>query len=503
MVTDYPIVDLTTHPATVKPIKYPMAGMTSEQSVVGVYNLKTNEITYIQTGEPKDHYLPCVTWDPNEKYIYIAILNRDQNHLWLNKYNIENGKFVKTLFEETNDKYVQPLNNLKFVPNHPDEFIWISRRDGWNHLYLYNTDGKLIRQLTKGEWEVTKFEGFDSEGETSYFTSTKESPLERDYYSVKLENGDITRITPTNGVHRVSESSDSKYFLDTYSNLKTPGQSFIENSEGKIIDTLFTSENPLKNYEIGETKLLTLKSDDGFKLYCRMITPPNFDQNKKYPVMVYVYGGPGVQLITDSWLGGGMPWFQYMAEQGYIVFTLDNRGSANRGLKFEQETFRHLGTKEIEDQITGVNYLKSLPYVDSTRLGVYGWSYGGFMTTSLMTRTPGVFKVGVAGGPVINWKYYEVMYTERYMDTPEANPEGYDESNLLNYVGNLKGKFLIVNGAEDKTVVWQNSLMFLKKAADLDIPLDYYAYPGQEHNLRGIDVLQLYTKITDFFNDNL
>jgi dipeptidyl-peptidase-4 len=234
-----------------------------------------------------------------------------------------------------------------------------------------------------------------------------------------------------------------------------------------------------------------------------MILPPDFDSTKTYPVMVYVYGGPGVQLIFNRWLGGGSPWFNYMAEQGYIVFTLDNRGSANRGLAFEQETFRQLGTKEIEDQSLGVNYLKSLPYVDSKNMGVFGWSYGGFMATSLMTRTPDLFKAGVAGAPVIDWKYYEVMYTERYMDTPQANPEGYEKADLLNYVKDLKGKFLMVQGTSDVTVVWQNTLMYTKKAADLGIPMDYFPYTGHFHGVRGVDVYQLYDKITTFFNTNL
>ncbi|HKI78972.1 MAG TPA: S9 family peptidase [Ignavibacteriaceae bacterium] len=503
MVADYPVINFTVRPAKVNEIKYPMAGMTSHQVTVGVYNTKQNEIVWLKTGEPKDHYLTGVTWSPDEKYIFIGILNRDQNHLKEIKFDAATGEPVKTLFEESNDKYVHPMHGPIFVKGKNDEFIWFSARDGWDHLYLYNTEGKLLKQLTKGNWIVTSLDGFDSKGENVYFTSTKESPVDRDFYSVNIKSGDITRISSGSGNHNVTMNENGEYFLDTYSSLSIPNKTQIVNSDGEIIREVFSATNPLKDYNIGETKIFKLKSSDGYDLYCRMILPPDFDSTKTYPVMVYVYGGPGVQLIFNRWLGGGSPWFNYMAEQGYIVFTLDNRGSANRGLAFEQETFRQLGTKEIEDQTTGVNYLKSLPYVDSKNMGVFGWSFGGFMTTSLMTRTPDLFKAGVAGAPVIDWEYYEVMYTERYMDTPQANPEGYEKANLLNYVKDLKGKFLMVQGTSDVTVVWQHTLMYTKKAADLGIPLDYYPYTGHLHGVRGVDVYHLYDKITNFFNTNL
>ena len=503
MVTDYPIVNINYRPAKVENIKYPMAGMTSEQVKLGIYNLKENETVFLKTGEPKDHYLTGVAWDPNEKYVYIGILNRDQNDLFEIKYDIANGNPVDTLFEETNPKYVQPLHGPIFVKDHPDEFIWISRRDGWNHLYLYSTDGKLIKKLTNGEWEVTKLNGVDKNGDNAFFTCTKVSPLDRDYYMVNLKSGKMTKLTSMPGVHNVIQDEAGKNFLDTYSSLTVPYNVNLINREGKVLRKIFSAEDPLKDYSIGKTKFFKLKSKDGYDLYCREILPANFDSTKKYPVLVYVYGGPGVQLITNRWLGGAGLWLNYMAEHGYVVFTLDNRGSANRGLAFEQVTFRHLGTQEIEDQTIGADYLKSLPYVDSTRMGVFGWSFGGFMTTSLMTRRPGLFKAAVAGGSVINWEYYEVMYIERYMDTPQANPEGYAESDLLNYAKNLKGKLLMIHGTSDPIVVWQHDLMFIKKCEDLGIPVDYMVYPGQEHGVRGIDTFHLYDKITNYFKDNL
>ena len=500
MVTNYPIVDISKRPAEYTPIKYPMAGMTSQQVTIGVYNLKTKDIVWLKTGTPKDHYLTGVTWGPNEKYIYVGILNRDQNHLREIKFDAAEGKPVKTLFEEKDDKYVHPMNGPIFVKDNHDQFLWFSARNGWNHLYLYNTDGKLLKQVTKGPWEVTSFNGFEEDGNDFFITATKESPLNRNYYSVDMETGHLTNLTTVPGMHRVLKNSSAEYFLDSYSNLTTPGQLNIVDEDGKIVRKIFTSSNPLSEYKLGRTKFFTIKSNDNYDLYCRMILPVDFDSTKKYPVMVYVYGGPGVQLITNRWLGGARLWDNYMAANGYIVFTLDNRGSAHRGLKFEQETFRNLGTKEIEDQTTGVNYLKSLPYVDSERMGVFGWSYGGFMTTSLMTRTPDLFKVGACGGAVIDWSYYEVMYTERYMDTPQTNPIGYKKSSLLNYVKDLKGHLLLVHGTSDPTVVWQNTLMFAKKAADLGIPLDYYPYVGQKHGVRGVDTFQLYQKITNYFN---
>lgn len=503
MVTDYPLVDISFHPAKLVNIKYPMAGMTSEEVTLGIYDLKTGKTIFLKTGEPKDHYLTGVSWDPNEKYVYIGILNRDQNDLHEIKYDIATGNPLDTLFEEANAKYVQPLHGESFVKNHPDEFIWISRRDGWNHLYLYNTNGKLIKQLTKGDWEVTELNGFDVKGENVFFTATKESPLDRDFYEVNIKSGKITRITSESGVHRVTQDDNGNYFLDSYNNLTVPSDVLLLGKEGKVLRTILKADNPLKDYNLGETKFFKLKSKDGFDLYCRMILPANFDSTKKYRALVYVYGGPGIQLITNSWLGGAGLWLNYMAEHGYVIFTLDNRGSANRGLAFEQTTFRRLGTEEIEDQTLGTEYLKSLPFVDSTRVGVFGWSFGGFMTTSLMTRRPGLFKVAVAGGSVIDWSYYEVMYTERYMDTPQQNPEGYKNSCLLNYVQNLKGKLLMIHGTMDGTVVWQHDLMFIKKCADLGIPVDYFVYPGQEHGVRGIDTFHMYNKITNYFNDNL
>ncbi len=504
MVSDYPLVEITTTPAHLRNIKYPMTGQTSHQVKAGIYEIKTGKTVWLSTGEPLDQYLTSLTWSPDEKYFFIAHLNRDQNHMRLIKYDAATGNQIKVLFEEKSDKYVEPLTPLTFLPNSNDKFIWQSQRNGYNHLYLYDTEGNLIRQVTDGKWVVLSLNGFDKSGKNIFISSTKESPLERHFYRVNLENGKMDNLTKEPGVHTVLASSNSDYFIDSYSNATTPRVLNLVDKKGAQIRNLLIANNPLKDFKLGETKIFSIKNEEGIELFCRMITPPNFDQTKKYPVIVYVYGGPHDQEITNSFgTGRYFLWFYMMAQKGYIIFTLDNRGSANRGLEFEQATFRHLGTVEVKDQMTGVDYLKSLPYVDGNRFGVYGWSYGGFMTTSLMLRTNNTFKVGACGGAVIDWKFYEVMYGERYMDTPQSNPEGYKEASLLNYVDNLKGKLLLVHGTSDPTVVWQNTLSFAKKCAELNKPLDYFPYVGQPHGVGGKDALQLYNKITNYFLDNL
>lgn len=504
MVADYPIVDWTKQPATVKNIKYPMAGGKSHEVTVGVYDVKTQTKLFLQTGEPKEQYLTNIAWSPDEKFIYIAVLNRDQNHMKLNRYSALTGAFDKTLFEEKDEKYTEPLHPPVFVPGNPNNFIWQSQRDGYNHLYLYDTDGKLIRQLTKGEFVVTDFKGFDVKAEKAVYMCTAISPLDRDLYSVTLAGAKMKRITGGDGTHTCMYNPLTSETLDVFSSTTTPRKITLIKPNGDDSKTLLNADNPLKDFALPSMKISSLKNANGDELFTRTYYPLNMDSSKKYPVIVYVYGGPHVQLITNTWQGGqGDLWFYYLAQEGFIVFTLDSRGSGNRGKNFEQAIFRNPGMVEMEDQMVGVNYLKTLPYVDATRIGVDGWSYGGFMTTTLMTRQPGTFKVAVAGGPVIDWSYYEIMYGERYFDTPQSNPDGYKSSNLLNYIGNLQGKLMLIHGTSDDTVVWQQSLIYLKKAVDLNKQVDYFVYPGHPHNVRGKDRVNLMNKITDYFKLNL
>lgn len=504
MVAEYPIVDYTTRIAENKPVRYPMAGETSEQVTLGVYDTQTEKTVYMKTGEPKDQYLTSITWDPDEKHIYIGILNRDQNHLKLNKYEIENGNLTRTLFEEKHTKWVEPEHQLIFLKNSPDKFLWYSEKDNFQHLYLCNTEGKMLKQITKGEWIVTDFLGFDKKEDNIFITATKDSPIESHLYKVSIKNGEIQKLTQEKGTHDVILSADKKYFLDEYTSTEIYGKTDLMTTKGKLARNLITSENKLENYELGEMKIGTIKAaDNKTDLYYRLITPPNFDPNKKYPAIVYVYGGPHAQLVTNSWLGGVRLWQHYMAQKGYVMFVLDNRGSANRGLEFENVIHRQNGVAEMEDQMKGIEFLASLGYVDMERVGVHGWSYGGYMTSSLMTTYPDVFKVGVAGGPVIDWKYYEVMYGERYMDTPQDNPEGYEKTSVLNKIKNLKGRLLVVHGGIDPVVVTQNSYQLQRQTVVDDVLIDFFVYPTAEHNVHGKDRIHLMRKVTQYFEDYL
>jgi dipeptidyl-peptidase 4 len=502
-VTDYPIIDWSVKPAQNKNIKYPMAGDKSHHVTLGIYDVKANKTTFVKTEGDKEQYLTNIAWSPDEKSIYIAVLNRGQNHMRLNQYDVATGNIIKTLFEEKDEKWVEPLNPMLFVKNNPNQFIWQSRRDGFNHFYLYDVSGKLIKQLTKGNWEVKQDNGFDEKGTRLFFHANEQSPVNQDFYSVNIKTGEMKRLTNGSGVHTCVLDEKGNYIIDHFSSTYIPREYNITNTTTKKSVNIFKAENPIKDYKTGSWNLFTIKNAEGTDLYCRLFKPVNFDSTKKYPVLVYLYNGPHSQLVTNTWMAGGELWYEYMAQKGYIVFTLDGRGTDYRGKTFSQAIHRQLGTAEMEDQLKGVDYLKSLPYVDANRLGVHGWSFGGFMTTSLMTRNPGVFKVGAAGGPVIDWSFYEIMYGERYMDSPQENKEGYDKNNLLNHVDKLKGKLLMIHGAQDPVVVWQHSIMYQKKAVDKGIQLDYYVYPGHEHNVLGKDRAHLMEKITNYFLENL
>lgn len=502
MVKDYPIIKWDVTPAVADIIKYPMAGGTSHEVTLCVYNIATGKTVTMQTGtRNRDHYLTCVTWAPDEKSIYIGILNRGQDYLSLNQYDVQTGEKIKTLFEETDPKYVHPTHPLSFIPGRNNEFIWWSERDGFDHLYLYNTAGKLVRQLTKGNWEVNEIAGINAADNKVIITAAKESPIEKHIYAVNIDNGNITRLDKDPGMHTATCSPDGKYVLDVYSAAGIPKNTMVYNTSTGASKELLKAENTLAGYDRPEIRSVILKAADGkTDLYGKLILPVNFNPSKKYPVIVYLYNGPNVQLIHNSFPESGNLWYEYMAQHGYVVFTMDGRGSVNRGTAFERATFRHLGDVEIADQMKGVDYLRSLPYVDVNRMGIHGWSFGGFMTTSIMLKHPDVFKCAVAGGPVMDWKMYEVMYTERYMDRPEDNPEGYANADLLTKVKNLKGKLMLIHGTNDNVVVWQHSIDFLKKCVDEGVQVDYFVYPGYEHNVRGKDRVHLMQKISDYFD---
>ena len=500
MVTDYPIIDWSVTPAENHNIKYPMAGNKSHEVSIGIFDVKTQTKKFLNIEGDKEQYLTCVTWSPDSQSIFVVVLNRGQNHMKLNQYDAETGNLVKTLFEEKDEKYVEPQHPLTFLPGSNKDFIWQSQRTGYNHLFWYNTDKGLVKQITKGDWLVNEILGFNEKKKEIYFSSTKETPLEKHLYKVNWQTTKITRLDKDAGIHNGILSKDGTHLYDVFANASTPRIANIINTQSLQTKNILTAENPLKNFQRPEIQNITLKADDGTPLYGKLILPTDFDKTKKYPVIVYLYNGPHLQLVTNNFPASGNLWYEYMAQRGYIVFTMDGRGSSNRGTQFEQAVFRNLGETEMKDQLKGVEYLKSLPFVNAEKMGIHGWSFGGFMTTSFMLKYPEVFKAGVAGGPVIDWTLYEIMYTERYMDTPKENPEGYAKANLLDKVQNLKGKLLMIHGAQDDVVVWQHSVKFLKSAVDKGVQLDYFVYPGHPHNVSGKDRVHLMQKVTDYFD---
>ena len=500
-VADYPILDITETPGKLQNIKYPMIGQKSEKPSVGIYNLAAKKTVFIKPRGNSDDYLTNLSWTPDEKFVVIAELNRGQNDMNLNVYDANSGAYIRTISNEKNPNWVEP-EHAAFFPNpKSDNFVWFSEKDGFQNLYYYSIDGKLIKQLTTNKFPARQIIGANAAGTEVYFTATGENPTNMLGYKVDLK-GKQTLITKDQGVHDIAISTDGNWVFDEYSNHSTPSKSVMYDKSCKAT-TLLVSKNKYDGYEMGTAEIKTIKAADGTTdLYTRLIKPSNFDPFKKYPVLVYVYGGPHAQMITNSYLDGANLWMYWMAEQGYLIFTVDNRGSDNRGFAFESVIHGRLGVNEIADQMKGVEYLKSLPYVDGNRLALHGWSFGGFMTTSIMLRQPDVFKVGVAGGPVTDWKYYEVMYGERYMDTPAENQKGFDEASTLNYVKDLKGKLLLIHGTSDDVVVMQNNLMLIKKFVEAGKQVDFFAYPMHKHNVIGKDRVHLMTKVLNYIIDN-
>ncbi|MBR3829106.1 MAG: DPP IV N-terminal domain-containing protein [Bacteroidales bacterium] len=511
MVVDYPLVNTKAREAEPMPIKYPMAGMQSHWVTVGVWDCAAQKLVYLNTCRDttiheREMYLTNIAWSPDEKYLFIAKINREQNHMWLEQYDATTGAFVKVLFEETNPRYVEPCEPMMFTPK-GDQFLWFSMRDGYKHLYLYNLDGTLVKQVTKGEYEVEGFIQFDKKGENIFVYANKDNLAGRDAYRVNLKKGTMDRLTSGKGTNSVIINADGTRMLCAFSSVDVPAAAYYQDITSRKYPEpyyIYRSENPLKDYAMPEIKLGTIKAADGkTDLYYRLITPPDMKPGTKYPTLVYVYGGPHSQLVTDSWLAGGNLYFLRLAQQGYVVFTLDNRGTDNRGFEFESCTHRRLGEIEMADQMEGVKFLQSLPYVDKDRMGVEGWSFGGFMTITMKLAHPEVFKVGCAGGPVIDWKWYEIMYGERYMDTPQENPEGYEATSLLGKAKNLEGRLLVVQGAEDNTVVPQHSTEFIERCINNFKQVDYFAYPHHEHNVLGRERLHLYQKMFQYYEDFL
>ena len=504
MVTDYPQVNTFERVATYEPDKYPMLGMTSHKVTVGIYDCTNGNIQYLKAGDPTNRYFTNIAWSPDSKTVYMFELNRLQNDCQLVSYDATSGNKLKELYREKSDKYVEPMHPIVFLPWDSKQFVMQSQKDGYNHLYIYNIGTGAIRQLTKGNFVVEDFCGFNTKNKSVIIATNEANPIQRNIYTVDVKSSKRKSLDNGRGCHNASLSKSGQWIVDMYSEPDVPrNYDLVATANAKSL-RLLTSKDPWEGYQQPIFESGSIKAADGTTdLYWRMVKPADFDASKKYPTVVYVYGGPHAHNVEASWHWYSRSWETYMAQKGYIVFILDNRGSENRGLEFEQATWHKLGKVEMLDQMKGVDYLKSLPYVDANRLGVHGWSYGGFMTISLMTNYPDVFKVGVAGGPVIDWKWYEVMYGERYMGTPDTNKEGIEACSLIPMAKNLKGKLQIIIGMNDPTVVPQHALSFIDACTEAGTQPDFFVYPGEGHNMMGHKSVHLHERITQYFEDYL
>ena len=516
LVTSFPLLDITTRTGSLKEIKYPMAGMDSERIQIGVYNLNLCKCIYLKVDDfGDDRYLTNISWTPDGTKILVQVLDRSQKHMRLNMYDAYTGVFIRTILTEDNDRYIEPQDPVWFVKGHDNLFIYrTDNMDGYRNLYLCDLKGN-VRRLTSVDADV---QYVANDGKYVWYTSAEVSPIENHLFRMSMSIpgsaiykgvsvarfGKPKQLTTEEGWHTIQMSKDCRHYIDSWSSLNTPAMTNLCSSDGTVIRNMLSAEDPTGDYAYTEIVLGTIRSADGkYDNYYRLIKPKDFDPTKKYPTIVYVYGGPHSQMVRNTYLASLRRWEMYMAQRGYVVYVQDNRGTSNRGAEFEKAIHRQCGQAEMADQMEGVKMLLNLPYVDADRIGVHGWSYGGFMTISLMTNYPEIFKVGVAGGPVIDWKWYEVMYGERYMDHPDVNPDGYAKTSLINKAKDLKGKLLICQGAIDPVVLWQHSLSFVRECVVNNVQVDYFPYPRHEHNVMGKDRVHLHDKISMYFEDYL
>ena len=512
-VYNYPLVKMGATPQ-ICPTPYPKAGQPSETVDLGIINTETSHVHFLKkqnwstkkdgTGKyihTQDNYLVATTFSPSGDCILAGELNRAQNHMTVSLFSTATGERIRTLFEENADKYLRPDINPIFVSE--DCFAWVSDFDGFRHIALYDTQGKKLRQLTSGEWEVKVLKGFDKESGCIIAECNMSSPLNTDLIAVETSTGKITNLGKTQGTHQGYITAPGMC-LDVFSSPTVPRTIELkEISTGRVVKTLLTAATPLAGYAVPQVETGTVEIN-GDPLYYRTVKPAGFDAARKYPLVCYFYGGPHVQLICNNWNRGTAGFEYMMAQAGYIVFSIDPHGSAGRGVRFEQHIWRNIGGTQVQEYVQAVKWLtQRMPCIDTKRIGVYGWSFGGFMATSLMLKAGGIFRVGVAGGPVINWENYEVMYTERYMQTPQQNPEGYRQNNLLNHVGSLEGRLMLIHCDNDDVVLWQNSLEFLKASVAAGVQVDYNVYVGHPHNVRGSERVHLMQKIKQYFDDHL
>lgn len=511
-VSDFPLLDITTRTGTLRSIKYPMNGMPSELLSLCVCDTLGNVRATLAVDDfDEERYLTNVSWSADDKYIFVHVLDRAQHHMHLNMYRSADGSFVRTVLTEENDAWYEPQDPLRPLKSTGDYIYRTDNRDGYRSLYLCDTLG-YVRRITTCEADV-EYAGCDDQW--IYYTSAEVSSVENHLFRVSYRKGRTVagykfgkpqQLTTGSGWHTVYLNPQCTRFVDVFSSLDVPRIVTMRAADGTAVEELVNSPDPLADYARCEVEFGTVKSADGqFDNYYRFIKPLNYDPDKKYPLIVYVYGGPHSQMVRNSWLGSIRMWEMAMAQRGYAVYVQDNRGTSNRGAAFEKAINRRCGQAEAADQMAGLDaLLERCPWIDAERIGVHGWSYGGFMTITLLTHHPDVFKVAVAGGPVIDWKWYEIMYGERYMDTPETNPEGFEVTSLMNQTKNVRGRrLLICQGAIDDTVVWEHSLSFVDKCIVEGVQLDYFPYPTSKHNMSGAARFHLYDKISDYFLRNL
>ena len=509
-VPQYPLVNFLSRHVELNIQRFPQSGDPNPKASFHVVSVDGGSAMTWHSPDasvPVEYFGPTFTWTPDSKSISFLTLNRDQTeevaHLW----NVNSGA-SRTLLVERDKYWINSLNPPHFLSG--GRFLWLSERDGWMHLYLYGMDGKLQKKLTSGNWMIDRpvfsdLPMFQVGGDSGwiYFLSTEPDARQRQIYRVRLDGNGLQQVSKQPGTHTFYLSPDGRYYVDRFSDYKTPPVTRLYKSDGEETSTLDKPANYLDNYELGTTELVTVKSADGTNLYARLVKPPNFDPNKKYPVIVKVYGGPEIQMVKDEW-GVTSLEDQLFAERGYLLWILDNRGSWGRGHAFETPIFEHLGREELKDQLAGVDYLKSLPYVDASRMGIRGWSYGGYMTLYTLTHAPDVFKCGAAGGPVADWKFYDSIYTERYMRTADVNPDGYRESSPLEAAGNLTANLLLMHGVDDDNVHLQNTINFIEALVRDGIPYQLYLQPGEKHGFSTYSArLYRLKRMLKFFDQNL
>lgn len=483
--------------------KYPKAGEANSVVSIHVYNTETKGTTIMNTGIEEDQYIPRIKWTKDPNTLCILRMNRLQNKLEILLTDALSG-ISNPVYTENNEKYIEITDNLYFLDDNKS-FLITSEGLGYNHIFQYGLDGKLIGQVTKGNWDVTKLIGYDEKSKVVLYESAEVSPLERHVYSIDLKGKSKVKLTSRPGTNSADFSATFKYFINENTSANTPLYISVIDKSGKEVRVLQKNEDlasRLKDFGFAKVEFLKVKAGKE-ELNAWMIKPGDFDPAKKYPVFMYVYGGPGSQTVTDEW-SYNLPWFELLAQKGYIVASVDNRGTGARGEDFRKVTYMELGKYETEDQINAAKYFGNLPYVDKNRIGIFGWSYGGYMTSLCLTKGADVFKMGIAVAPVTNWRYYDNIYTERYMRTPQENASGYDDNSPIHFVSELKGKFLLVHGTADDNVHFQNSMEFVSELVKANKQFDAFFYPNSNHGMNGRNArYHLYTKMTNFILENL